>query len=138
MPALLLAALALLVVWAVPRSIGDLWVGLAGGRDILTGQLGKPDDWAFNTAGRVWINQNWGAHLLSWLAWSAGGETGLLALKALLVGALLLAVPLAGRAAGAARVPALVTAAGVGIAAQGYHLRPNLVTLGAGAADRSG
>lgn len=129
-PALLLAALALVVTWAVPRAIGDLWVGLAAGRDIVAGRLGRPDDWAFNTAGRAWINQNWGAHLLTWLAWSTGGEAGLLALKALLIAALLGGVTLAARAAGAGRVAALVAAAGVAVAAQGYiDLRPNLFTL---------
>lgn len=129
-PALLLAALALVVTWAVPRAIGDLWVGLAAGRDIVAGRLGRPDDWAFNTAGRAWINQNWGAHLLTWLAWSTGGEAGLLALKALLIAALLGCVTLAARVAGAGRVAALVAAAGVVVAAQGYiDLRPNLFTL---------
>ena len=48
-----------IVVWLMPRGNGDLFVALAGGRDVVEGRLGQPDDWSFHTEGRVWHNQNW-------------------------------------------------------------------------------
>ncbi len=118
------------VVWAVYRPIGDLYVALAGGRDILAGKLGGPDDWAFTTHGRVWFNQNWGTHLLYYLCHVAGGEVGLLVLKAIMVGALALFVVQVARRRGAPAGAALIAAGGVLLACHGYvDLRPNLVTL---------
>ena len=48
-------------VWSIPRTVSDLNISLAAGRDVLAGKLNTPDDWSFSTNGNVWINQNWGA-----------------------------------------------------------------------------
>ena len=73
--------------WLVPRPIGDLYVAYAGARDVLEGKLGGEDDWSFVNVGtgRVWINQNWGTHMLYYGAYYFFDETGILVLKALLM-----------------------------------------------------
>lgn len=125
-----LALTCCLVVAAVPVPTGDLFVALAGGRDALAGRLGQPDDWSFATAGRVWMNQNWGSGVLFFLTHALAGEGGLVALKVTLTGALLAAMAALGRATGAAW-PAAILAATVGLwAARLFpELRPNLLTL---------
>ena len=70
-----------LVVAVVPVPTGDLFVALAGGRDALAGRLGAPDDWSFATAGRPWVNQNWGSGVLFYGVHELAGEYGLVALK---------------------------------------------------------
>jgi len=113
-----------------PRSTGDLWMALAGGRDVVDGGLGRPDDWAFTTAGRTWLNQNWLAHLLLYGVWRAGGEWGLLALKAALLAGVAAAAALAGRRRWADWAAAILVAAGALAAGRSYlELRPNLLTL---------
>lgn len=131
---LLAVLLAVVTVWSVPRPTGDLYVGLAAGRDILDGKLNAIDDWSFSTNNdrekRVWVNQNWGTHLLYYFAHDWGGETGLLVLKALLllVGAAFLA--LACRRRGVGWPIALLVAGGIMAAGRSFiDLRPNLTTL---------
>jgi hypothetical protein len=119
-----------LVVWAHPRPVADMYVGLAGGRDIAEGHLGRADDWSFLTEGRVWIDQNWLTHLLYYRAFDRLGEAGLLATKAAMIGLLMLGVVELCRARGASWAISLLTAAGVVLAAKTFiDLRPNLVTL---------
>lgn len=121
---------AVLATWASSESGGDLFMSLAGGRDVVQGKLGAPDDWAFTTGGRVWINQNWLSHLLIYSSWRLGGEPGLLTLKAALLAAMgALLFLLARRRSGHGPVAAMVSA---GIVAACFHfvlLRPNLLTL---------
>lgn len=127
-PALLLAVI--LAVWLVPRAIGDLFVALGGGRDILAGHLGKPDNWSFATHGRVWIDQNWGTDLLFYLVQHSLGYQGLLWLKALLISLCALTVTLAVRRRGTPLViSALITATALLAAFVYIDLRPNLMTL---------
>jgi hypothetical protein len=128
--ALAVAAGAVAIIWAEPRPNGDLDVALAVGRDVMDGKLGRPDDWAFTTAGRVCINQNWGSHLLHYLVYRAGGTTGLLLLKAALIGAAALFVCLAAWQRQVSWAVALVAAAGAIAAGRSYiDLRANLTTL---------
>lgn len=118
------------IVWAHPRPVADMYVGLAGGRDIAEGRLGQPDDWSFLTTGRVWIDQNWGTHLIYYHAYTALGEAGLLATKAAMIGLMVMGVVLICRARGAGTGVSLLAAAGVVLAAKSFiDLRPNLVTL---------
>src|SRR5215831_19100513 len=93
--------LALAAAWAIPRPLGDLYLALAGGRDVLAGKLGRPDDWAFTTQGHVWVNSSWGADLFFALVYRVGGEWGLLCLKALLLSGLGFLVVAAARVRGA-------------------------------------
>ncbi|MGD1149277.1 MAG: hypothetical protein ABR961_15150 [Thermoanaerobaculaceae bacterium] len=127
--AAIVLALVLSLVWAAPRPSGDVFMGLAGGRDVLQGKLGKPDDWSFATAGRVWLNQNWGFDAIMYAATKAGGEGGLLALKALTILAIAGAVFFAARTRGAGWPPALlVTAAAMAGTRHFMELRANMAT----------
>jgi hypothetical protein len=118
----------LALVWAEPRPIDDLFIALAGGRDVLAGHLGTPDDWSFTTEGRVWLNQNWGSHVLFYATHAAAGPTGLLTLKALLLLAAATCLALGARARGVGWAEALVAAAVAFAASRSYvDLRPNLV-----------
>jgi hypothetical protein len=126
----LLALLAALVVWATPRRLDDLFISLAGGRDVLAGKLGRPDDWSFVTGTRIWIDQNWLSHLLIFLAWRIGGPTGLLILKAALIAALEVFLCLLNLRRGCPwPVAVLLAAALVMCCFQFIDLRPNLLTL---------
>jgi hypothetical protein len=128
--ALATVVLAVATVWSVPRPTGDLYVGLAAGEDIMAGKMGKVDDWAFTTEGRVWINQNWGTNLLYWVSYELGGEAGLLVLKALIIMTGALFLILACRRRDADWPVALIVAAGVIAAGRSFiDLRPNLTTL---------
>ena len=132
-PALLAGAAALacvLVVTAVPVPCDDLFIALAGGRDVLAGRLGAPDDWSFATAGRPWVNQNWGSGVLFYGVHELAGEYGLVALKLALTLAVLAAMTALGRSAGASPAAALLAAATGLLAARLFpELRPNLLTL---------
>jgi hypothetical protein len=101
-----MAAIALFLMtacWFVPRPTGDLYVALAGARDVFDGKLGDPnaplvkalgavgihtggpDDWSFDEPRPVWMNQNWGTHLLFYGAWTVFGPNGVPGLKAVLM-----------------------------------------------------
>jgi len=73
------------LLWLTPRSVGDLYMALAAGRDMAATGVGLPDDWSFTTNGRIWINQSWASHLLFYKVYSLAGEGGLLLLKLLLI-----------------------------------------------------
>jgi len=140
---ILVLLLAAGTVWMGPRPTGDLYVALAAGRDIVAGKLNALDDWSFNTEGRIWVNQNWGTHMLYYLFFKAtggtdghltgdlgSGEIGLLTLKILLLltGSAFLAM--ACRKRGVDWPIAMITAAGMVIGGKSFiDLRPNLTTL---------
>ncbi|MFW5690174.1 MAG: hypothetical protein ACOCXY_00005, partial [Planctomycetota bacterium] len=46
------AVMAMVAIWLVFRPIGDLYVALAAGRDIVQGKMGSPDEWSFTAADR--------------------------------------------------------------------------------------
>jgi hypothetical protein len=117
-------------VWSIPRSVSDLYISLAAGRDVLDGKLNSPDDWSFSTNGKVWINQNWGADVILYAAQALGGGTGLLAIKYLLLAFTGLFLILALRRIEIPLPLCLLTAA-LCIAAINVYaiLRPNLFTL---------
>ena len=120
---------AILVAWAIPRPLGDLYLALAGGKDVLAGKLGKPDDWSYTT-GRVWVNSSWGSDVVFALIHQAAGGVGLLAMKALCLAVLGLLVARVARVCGASW-PASLIAAALAVAAspQDLILRPNLISL---------
>ena len=122
-------SVAILVAWAIPRPLGDLYLALAGGKDVLAGKLGKPDDWSYTT-GRVWVNSSWGSDVVFALVHQAAGDVGLLAMKALCLAALGFLVARVARVRGASW-PASLTAASLAVAAspQDLILRPNLISL---------
>jgi hypothetical protein len=127
---LVIAVLAVGTIWGQPRPIGDLFVALAVGRDVLDGKLGKVDDWAFTTVGKVCINQNWGTHLLHYLVYMGFGTNGLLVLKAVMIAASALFICLAARQRNVTWPVALLVAAAAIAAGRSYiDLRANLTTL---------
>jgi len=119
------------VVWLVPRPIGDLYVALAAGRDIIsTGRVAVPDTWAFTTEGRVWINQNWLTGVVYYLCHAACGETGLLLLKAAILVAIVFFIAMAARQRGVDWPLAFLAGGGMLLACRSYiDLRPNLSSL---------
>jgi hypothetical protein len=62
----------------------DLWGHLRYGRDFLQGGVVTVDPYSYLTAGRRWVEHEWGAEVLLALVWNAWGAPGLIALKALL------------------------------------------------------
>ncbi len=127
---LAVSVLLLALVWAEPRPIDDLFIALAGGRDVMAGRLGAPDDWSYTTEGRVWLNQNWGSHVLFYATNAAAGPTGLLALKAVLLGLATALLAATARARGAGWPEAMLVAAVTFAASRSYiDLRPSLVGL---------
>jgi hypothetical protein len=121
---------AILVAWAIPRPLGDLYLALAGGNDVLAGKLGKPDDWSYTAEGRVWVNSSWGSDVVFALIHQAAGDAGLLAMKALCLAALGLLVARVARVGGATWTASLIAAAlAVAASPQDLILRPNLISL---------
>jgi hypothetical protein len=127
---IILILLSLCAIWSIPYGSGDLYISLAAGHDVLAGKLGAPDDWSFSTDGRVWMNQNWGADVILYLVESAFGDTGLLAVKFLLLTLSALFLFLALHEQKIKPVVNLVVTAVVIISINMYAvLRPNLFSL---------
>lgn len=120
----------IVVIWSIPQENCDLAISLAAGHDVLSGHLNKPDDWSFSTGGNVWLNQNWGAGVIFFLANKVFGDTGLLVVKLLL---LTLSALFLGLALKEIKVPLLmaltVTAAIMISMNVSTLLRPNLFTI---------
>ena len=144
--AVIAAVICLTTVWAVPRAIGDLYKSVAGGRDVIEGRLGGPDDWSVLSGKkielserglrisegepRVWLNQNWGTDLVYYYVMTHIGGPGMLALKALLLLVAFSMLTSCMRLRGVSTRVAVLTSAMVLLAAHGYiDLRPNLTTL---------
>ncbi len=125
----IVAAIMFVSIYMVPRPIGDLYVAFAGAQDILNGKLGKLDDWSFAN-NQIWVNQNWGTHLLYYGAYAAGGPTGILVLKAAILLLMGIGVFLAIRQHKVSLPVAILISGSVMIAGNAYlDLRPNLISL---------
>jgi hypothetical protein len=85
--------LIILCFLAVTGADADLWGHLRFGRDIVSsGVIRQTDAYSF-TSDVPWVNHEWLAEVIMWMAYAAGGSAGLVALKLLIVsmcGALLL------------------------------------------------
>lgn len=124
------AAVAALAAWAVPSVRGDLFLALAGGRDVLQGKLGHPDTWAFTTGGAVWVHPGWGSDTLLALVQRGLGDPGLPVLKGLLLVCATAVVVAAVRARGAGiRAGLLAAALALAASPDGLPLGPGLVVL---------
>lgn len=126
--AVLFALLLLFVArtWADP----DLWGHVKFGGDILTAGFDAADPYSFGSD-RPWINHEWLAEIVMFLAWEAGGGAGLVAVKTLIVLAVLALVLSAIR-----RVPMsptlqvlLLFTAVAGMWARTYVFRPQIFSL---------
>jgi hypothetical protein len=125
-----LIVLALLLGW-VARSWADpdLWGHVRFGGDIVRSGIPFTDPYSF-TSDIPWINHEWLAEVLMYLAWAAGGGAGLIALKMIIVGGTLALVIDSIR-----REPAppisdlLVFAALVGLWSRVFVVRPQLFSI---------
>ena len=127
---IIILLLLLSAVWSIPRTVSDLYISLAAGRDVMAGNINTPDDWSFSTNGRIWINQNWGADVILYATHILGSETGLLIIKFLLLALTCLFLILALRRLEIPLPICLLTTALCMAAINVYAiLRPNLFTL---------
>ncbi|MFL5777251.1 MAG: hypothetical protein ACJ76W_13335 [Chloroflexota bacterium] len=123
--AILLPALAAMIA---NLSSVDLAYHLRAGGDILAGGgIPRTDTWTFTASGQPWLDQQWGAQVVLAAVYKLAGWTGLVLLRAALVGLLFGLVFLACRLRGAdiRRAAGLALAAFI-VSAVALGLRPQL------------
>jgi hypothetical protein len=99
----------------------------AGGMFLDSGQIPMRDSFTFTADGAAWLNQQWLAQVILAAFYRVGGWTGLVVLRALLVGALFALVLVTGRFAGLNRRTASWLALAVFVVtAVALGLRPQL------------
>jgi hypothetical protein len=123
--AILLPALAALIA---NLSSVDLAYHLRAGGDILDGAgIPRADAWTFTALGQPWLDQQWGAQVILAAVYRLAGWTGLVLLRALLVGLLSALVLQFCRVRGAdLRRAAWLTLAAFVVSAVALGLRPQL------------
>ncbi len=109
----------------------DLAYHLRAGDEILrTGAIPSVDTWTYTAAGVPWTDQQWGAQVVLELAYRLGGWTGLVLLRALLVGIIFGCVFAIGRLRGLReRTAALLALAAFAVMAVALALRPQLIGM---------
>ena len=109
----------------------DLTYHLRAGRVILeAGAIPTTDTWTFSAAGLPWFDQQWGAQVLLALIERIGGWSGLVLVRAVLIGWIFGAMYLIGRRRGLSERNAAVLALGAFIvAAVALALRPQLLGM---------
>jgi len=119
-----------IVLWLIPRSTSDIFMALAGGRDVFSGNLGAPDEWSFTTKGRVWINQSWGSHTIFYIVQKFLGYSGLVGIKIILIGLCGFFIILAVKKRGMPIHLSILCSSIILISSHNYiDLRPNIMTL---------
>jgi len=84
---ILAVGLPMLAALAAPLPSVDLTSQLRAGSEILAHRaIPTVDTWTFTAAGQPWLDQQWGAQVLLQLVYGATGWTGLVLLRAALVG----------------------------------------------------
>ncbi len=126
--AFLAIGLPVLAAVIAPFPTVDLAYHLRAGGEILdTGAIPRVDTWTYTAAGMAWQDQQWLAQVALALAYRLAGWTGLVLLRAALVGiAFGLLFDLCRRRSGSVRVAAWLTLAAFGCAAITLGLRPQL------------
>ncbi len=106
----------------------DLAYHLRAGAQMLDGQsIPASDTWTYTAPGVPWTDQQWGAQLVLALVYRIGGWTGLVLLRAVLVGVIFWALLETGRRRGlGTRKAALLSLAAFLVAAVTLGLRPQL------------
>lgn len=128
--ALTAALSAVIVLWMSAKYDGDIFVAIAGGKDIIGGKLAAPDQWSFSTGGKVWVNQNWLADVIFYLIYAYAGQWGMLAFKFMLLAGCCILVLIALIKKGIEPVVALpVLAVGLLCFDTYAFLRPNLIAV---------
>jgi hypothetical protein len=126
--AFLAVALPVLAALIANLSSVDLAYHLRAGDEILaSGALPGTDTWTYTAAGAEWIDQQWGAQVALFGVYRLAGWTGLVILRALLVGVIFACVFEIGRRRGlGTRRAAGLTFAAFVVAAVALALRPQL------------
>jgi hypothetical protein len=123
---------AFLVIISFTSADPDLWGHVRFGMDILrNGTVHQVDTYSF-ASDRAWVNHEWGAEVLAGWAFIAAGNPGLVVLKLLIVGSVLLLLNTALRIQGVTSGFLRDVTAGVAIVitlSQAHHVRPQLFSL---------
>jgi len=102
----------------------------AGGQLLDTGVIPMTDTFTFTAQGQPWLNQQWGAQALLAATFRLAGWTGLVVLRAALVGTIAALVFAAARRQGlAVRPAAWLTIAAFALASVAMALRPQLLGM---------
>jgi hypothetical protein len=132
--ALLRAAVwsAFLVIVTFTSADPDLWGHVRFGTDILrNGHIHQVDTYSF-ASDRPWVNHEWGAEVLAAWAFGTMGNAGLVSLKLLIIGSVLLLLNSTLRNEGIRSGFARDLTAGIAIVitlSQAHHVRPQLFSL---------
>ena len=123
---------AFLVIITFTSADPDLWGHVRFGADILrNGSIHQVDTYSFDSD-RPWVNHEWGAEVISAWAFRSMGGAGLVSLKLVIVGAVLLLLNATLRNEGVRSGFARDGVAGIAIVitlAQAHHVRPQLFSL---------
>jgi hypothetical protein len=123
---------AFLVIVTFTSADPDLWGHVRFGTDILRdGSIHQVDTYSFDSD-RPWVNHEWGAEVLAAWAFGTMGNAGLVSLKLLIVGSVLLLLNTTLRREGVESGFARDVTAGIAIVitlAQAHHIRPQLFSL---------
>lgn len=129
--AFLAIALPTLAAVIAPLQTVDLTYQLRAGGEILdSGAIPGVDSWTFTASGQPWTDQQWGAQVILAAVYRLAGWTGLVLLRALLVGVIFGCLLEIGRRRGLdTRRAAWLTVAAFVVAAPGLALRPQLLGM---------
>lgn len=127
----LAVALPVLAALLASLSAVDLAYHLRAGDEIArTGTIPRVDSWTFTADGQPWFDQQWGSQVILSVVHRIGGWTGLVVLRAALVGVVFGAVVwVASRRGMSPRNAALLTLAAFAVAAPALALRPQLLGM---------
>jgi hypothetical protein len=129
--AFLAVGLPALAAIAAGLSTIDLTYQLRAGNEILANRaIPTVDSWTFTVRGQPWFDQQWGAQVALNAAFDGFGWSGLVLLRALLVGIMFGCLYVIARRSGlSARNASLLTLASFVVAAPALALRPQLIGL---------
>jgi hypothetical protein len=123
---------AFLVIVTFTSADPDLWGHVRFGTDILrNGHIHQVDTYSF-ASDRPWVNHEWGAEVLAAWAFDTMGNAGLVTLKLLIIGSVLLLLNSTLRNEGVRSGFARDFTAGIAIVitlSQAHHVRPQLFSL---------
>lgn len=120
-----------LAVFTHAEADPDLWGHLRFGQDVIdSGTIHIAERYSF-ASDRLWINHEWLAETVLFLAYRVAGSAGLIALKCLILVGMLSGLAVALRTVGVAgrRLEMLLAIALIGTVPQANHLRPQLFSL---------
>jgi len=123
---------AFLVIVTFTSADPDLWGHVRFGTDILrNGHIHQVDTYSF-ASDRPWVNHEWGSEVLAAFAFVTMGNAGLVSLKLLIIGSVLLLLNSTLRNEGVRSGFARDLTAGIAIVitlSQAHHVRPQLFSL---------